>query len=113
MVEEFEQESKWMSLDCDIVCELYRYINFTIDDLIRKIHQQYNEIIINEYNKIIAYSLMLIEEDEYRVYYKVDSREVVLSIENFYTPGFTVIATNDKSEDLAYIWMELDQYGKL
>lgn len=56
---------------------------------------------------------MLIEEDEYRVYYTENSREIILSMESRNTPGFTVIAREDNGEELAYICMELDEYDKL
>ena len=112
-MEEIKHKSKWLSLDSDIICELYRYSHFTINDIIRKIHSEYNEVINDEYGTISIYSIMLIEEDEYRIYNMAGTKEVVLSMEDFYTQGFTVVADKDNSEDLAYIWRELDEYGKL
>ncbi|MBC5629608.1 hypothetical protein H8S20_11975 [Clostridium sp. NSJ-6] len=113
MFQEFECGSKCLWLDCDIVCELYKYSNLTIDDIISKIFKDHNEIIIDEVNNRIYYSIMLIEEDEYRVYYTENSREIILSMESRNTPGFTVIAREDNGEELAYICMELDEYDKL
>lgn len=61
--------------------ELEKYKLYTCEDIIKKIHKDYDEIItdVNDDKRIMEYSITLIE-NEYRVYHYLNSYTIVLSM---------------------------------